>query len=180
MKELGVGTDWLYQAGDGLTMLGGALTLAVTFVLTWLWQRSGQTTRERVRSSAQEQPAVRAALFIVLLAIAAILPLLIGTELAEKLGTVMIFLLLGLGLNIVVGYAGLFDLGYVAFFAFGAYTWRCSRARRSTRRPARPRRRSRPTSASTRPSGWWWRSPRASACSSALRSCAFAATTWRS
>jgi branched-chain amino acid transport system permease protein len=29
--------------------------------------------------------------------------------------------LLGLGLNIVVGYAGLLDLGYVAFFAFGAY-----------------------------------------------------------
>jgi branched-chain amino acid transport system permease protein len=34
---------------------------------------------------------------------------------------VFIFTLLGLGLNIVVGYAGLLDLGYVAFFAFGAY-----------------------------------------------------------
>ena len=34
----------------------------------------------------------------------------------------MIYVLLGLGLNIVVGYAGLLDLGYVAFFAFGAYT----------------------------------------------------------
>jgi branched-chain amino acid transport system permease protein len=33
----------------------------------------------------------------------------------------MVFMLLGLGLNIVVGYAGLLDLGYVAFFAFGAY-----------------------------------------------------------
>jgi branched-chain amino acid transport system permease protein len=30
--------------------------------------------------------------------------------------------MMGLGLNIVVGYAGLLDLGYVAFFAFGAYT----------------------------------------------------------
>jgi ABC-type branched-subunit amino acid transport system permease subunit len=30
-------------------------------------------------------------------------------------------LLLALGLNIVVGYAGLLDLGYVAFFAVGAY-----------------------------------------------------------
>jgi branched-chain amino acid transport system permease protein len=38
------------------------------------------------------------------------------------LGTVGIFLLLGLGLNIVVGYAGLLDLGYVAFFSVGAYT----------------------------------------------------------
>jgi branched-chain amino acid transport system permease protein len=34
----------------------------------------------------------------------------------------MIYVLLGLGLNIVVGYAGLLDLGYVAFYAFGAYT----------------------------------------------------------
>jgi branched-chain amino acid transport system permease protein len=122
MKELGLGTDWLYRPGGGLTALGGVVTFAVTFVLAWLWQRSGQTTRERVRASAQEQPAVRAALFIALLAIAAILPALIGTELSQKLGTVMIFLLLGLGLNIVVGYAGLLDLGYVAFFAFGAYT----------------------------------------------------------
>jgi branched-chain amino acid transport system permease protein len=32
-----------------------------------------------------------------------------------------LFILMGLGLNIVVGYAGLLDLGYVAFFAVGAY-----------------------------------------------------------
>lgn len=35
---------------------------------------------------------------------------------------VMIFILMALGLNIVVGYAGLLDLGYAAFFAIGAYT----------------------------------------------------------
>ena len=34
----------------------------------------------------------------------------------------MIYVLLALGLNIVVGYAGLLDLGYAAFFAVGAYT----------------------------------------------------------
>jgi branched-chain amino acid transport system permease protein len=33
----------------------------------------------------------------------------------------LLYLLLALGLNIVVGYAGLLDLGYVAFFGFGAY-----------------------------------------------------------
>jgi branched-chain amino acid transport system permease protein len=32
------------------------------------------------------------------------------------------YIVMGLGLNIVVGYAGLLDLGYVAFFAIGAYT----------------------------------------------------------
>jgi branched-chain amino acid transport system permease protein len=38
------------------------------------------------------------------------------------LDTVGVFVLMGLGLNIVVGFAGMLDLGYVAFFAIGAYT----------------------------------------------------------
>ena len=33
----------------------------------------------------------------------------------------MIFTMMALGLNFVVGYAGLLDLGYVAFYAIGAY-----------------------------------------------------------
>ena len=36
--------------------------------------------------------------------------------------TMAIFVMMALGLNIVVGYAGLLDLGYVAFYAIGAYT----------------------------------------------------------
>jgi len=39
------------------------------------------------------------------------------------MGIVFIFVMMGLGLNIVVGYAGLLDLGYVAFFAIGAYMY---------------------------------------------------------
>ncbi len=35
----------------------------------------------------------------------------------------LIYVMLGLGLNIVVGYAGLLDLGYVAFYAVGAYSY---------------------------------------------------------
>jgi branched-chain amino acid transport system permease protein len=35
----------------------------------------------------------------------------------------LIYIMLGLGLNIVVGLAGLLDLGYVAFYAVGAYTY---------------------------------------------------------
>lgn len=35
----------------------------------------------------------------------------------------LLYVLLALGLNIVVGYAGLLDLGYIAFFAVGAYTY---------------------------------------------------------
>jgi branched-chain amino acid transport system permease protein len=36
---------------------------------------------------------------------------------------ILIYALLALGLNVVVGFAGLLDLGYVAFFGFGAYTY---------------------------------------------------------
>lgn len=35
----------------------------------------------------------------------------------------ILYVFLALGLNIVVGFAGLLDLGYVAFYAVGAYTW---------------------------------------------------------
>ena len=35
----------------------------------------------------------------------------------------MLYVLLALGLNIVVGFAGLLDLGYVAFYAVGAYIY---------------------------------------------------------
>ncbi|MGZ8624318.1 MAG: branched-chain amino acid ABC transporter permease [Actinomycetota bacterium] len=57
----------------------------------------------------------------VIAVIVAFLPYLVGPVVSRILGTVGIFLLLGLGLNIVVGLAGLLDLGYVAFFAVGAY-----------------------------------------------------------
>ena len=87
-----------------------------------LWHRSGEQTRERVRSTVQEAPAAKLGLLVAILAILAIMPLLLGTVISEVLGQVMIYVLLGIGLNIVVGYAGLLDLGYVAFFAFGAYT----------------------------------------------------------
>jgi len=51
-----------------------------------------------------------------------ILPVIIRTYLTEVIDNVGLYILMGLGLNIVVGFAGLLDLGYVAFFAIGAYT----------------------------------------------------------
>ncbi len=62
---------------------------------------------------------------VTLLALGVLMPVL-GTinayymEIAIQVG---IFVALALGLNIVVGLAGLLDLGYVAFFAVGAYSW---------------------------------------------------------
>ena len=51
-----------------------------------------------------------------------IIPMITGKITQELLANIGIFLLLALGLNIVVGLAGILDLGYVAFFAVGGYS----------------------------------------------------------
>jgi len=51
-----------------------------------------------------------------------LLPWMVGQFLSQALFLVGLYVMMGLGLNIVVGYAGLLDLGYAAFFAIGAYT----------------------------------------------------------
>lgn len=56
-----------------------------------------------------------------LIALVAILPPLVGNYWTQILGDIGIYVMLGIGLNVVVGFAGLLDLGYVAFFAIGAY-----------------------------------------------------------
>jgi branched-chain amino acid transport system permease protein len=54
--------------------------------------------------------------------VALLLPNLLGSYGMSVALSVVTFAILGLGLNVVVGYAGLLDLGYAAFFAIGAYT----------------------------------------------------------
>lgn len=46
-----------------------------------------------------------------------------GTAWVRITNLALLFALLALGLNIVVGFAGLLDLGYIAFYAVGAYTY---------------------------------------------------------
>jgi branched-chain amino acid transport system permease protein len=57
----------------------------------------------------------------------ALLPFLIDAGLGRSwvrlLDLALLYVILALGLNIVVGYAGLLDLGYVAFYALGAYVY---------------------------------------------------------
>jgi ABC-type branched-subunit amino acid transport system permease subunit len=56
--------------------------------------------------------------------LAALLPLVTSNEYVVRVGfDTLLYMLLALGLNIVVGYAGLLDLGYVAFYGFGAYAY---------------------------------------------------------
>ena len=65
--------------------------------------------------------------------VSALLPLIVHAAAVQRLqrpdgldrhfASAGVFVLLALGLNIVVGMAGLLDLGYAAFFAIGAYTY---------------------------------------------------------
>lgn len=120
--QLGIETDWLYSpATAGLTWPGALVSLVASAAIAVLWARRGQAVQGSIRQITTEQPSARIVVGLVVVGILGIVPLLFGSVISEVLGTVMVFTLLGLGLNIVVGYAGLLDLGYVAFFGFGAY-----------------------------------------------------------
>src|SRR5216684_1674279 len=77
------------------------------------------TIRERLQGTAE-----RRAFIIVLLVLGILFPLIDGNEGdIDAAANALAFAILALGLNIVVGFAGLLDLGYAAFFAIGAYTY---------------------------------------------------------
>src|SRR5215472_16245393 len=70
-------------------------------------------------------PHLRQPVAIIVLAVAALLfPIISGNDAnIDSAANALAFAALALGLNIVVGFAGLLDLGYAAFFAIGAYTY---------------------------------------------------------
>ncbi|VFR54158.1 Branched-chain amino acid transport system permease protein LivM (TC 3.A.1.4.1) [plant metagenome] len=71
--------------------------------------------------------SARAFVAIVLIGVLlAVLPFIVGAagqSWVRILNFALLYVMLALGLNIVVGFAGLLDLGYIAFYAVGAYTW---------------------------------------------------------
>jgi branched-chain amino acid transport system permease protein len=119
---LAVINDWLFTA-NGLTIHGAMglfiLIAAVIYFLAWKG-RAVLTGLKRLPPSSQ--CTLRITSFLLLFIILFALPQILGLFLSEVLTIVGLYVLLGLGLNIVVGFAGLLDLGYVAFFAIGAYT----------------------------------------------------------
>ena len=121
--ELGLDTRWLYSPTLlGLTIPGALAVFAIAAGLMVLWSARGPAVRRRVEQLPPERRrVVNATSMLVLAIVLVLLPQLLGSTLSQVLGQVGVFLLMGLGLNIVVGYAGLLDLGYVAFFATGAY-----------------------------------------------------------
>jgi branched-chain amino acid transport system permease protein len=127
LDQLKLERDWLYSPEfDGLTWIGAVVVAAVAAGFSILNGRFGDRLRGGLaRAGGRSGPAIspiRLVAGVVALGLLLVAPLLLGSVISEVLGTVMVFALLGIGLNIVVGYAGLLDLGYVFFFALGAYS----------------------------------------------------------
>ena len=86
----------------------------------WVASHEGRSERGgRVRRELERLP--RPAFYLGFGIVAAIVPALTANDYIVRVGfDTLVYMLLALGLNIVVGYAGLLDLGYVAFYATGA------------------------------------------------------------
>jgi branched-chain amino acid transport system permease protein len=108
------------------------------FVLSALWRLAmerrdrGGSEREELQDEPEKVSVGQQILsnqkvyrpLLIALAVAVIaFPLVFDSYQVSIMVLALIFVVLGLGLNITVGLAGLLDLGYVAFFAFGAYTY---------------------------------------------------------
>jgi branched-chain amino acid transport system permease protein len=108
-------------ATSGLRPLSAILLFVLIGALRF-W-RAGRP-RPALTSAAAAQPwdLKRVLKMAGIIIIVLLLPPVLGIFFAEILDNVGLFILMGLGLNIVVGFAGLLDLGYVAFYAIGAYT----------------------------------------------------------
>ncbi|EKN01042.1 MULTISPECIES: high-affinity branched-chain amino acid ABC transporter permease LivM [Acidocella] len=123
--HLGDGTSGNLTLGPTPERL--ALAVAATFIARMAMLAWHRLRGKRTAKPSNGAAAARAAKYIgpVLLAVAIIFPLLPGMPNAYiDLGVLILtYVMLGWGLNIVVGLAGLLDLGYVAFYAVGAYSF---------------------------------------------------------
>jgi branched-chain amino acid transport system permease protein len=125
LDQLDIERDWLYsKVIGGLTWLGAAVLAVVAAVISWLWARYRTEARSLLGAGDPVAGVPPFLLLLILLGLGALIaaPFVLGSVISQVLGSVLIYVLLGLGLNIVVGYAGLLDLGYVFFFAVGAYS----------------------------------------------------------
>lgn len=107
----------------GALTVGAAITLfVIPALLALFWGSLRTTLRTRMtRMSAPQQRNVQRGGLTMLGIFLLLLPWLIGTAASDVMVNVGLYILMGLGLNIAIGMAGLLDLGYVTNFAVGAY-----------------------------------------------------------
>ena len=118
---LSLTTRWPLALGLTLLVVGGRLLLHL-----FLWRREGAPSRPSVLPSfLSEFSSIGKYVGPALLVIAVLLPIISGGDkrTIDLAIYILTYVMLGWGLNIVVGLAGLLDLGYVAFYAVGAYAY---------------------------------------------------------
>jgi branched-chain amino acid transport system permease protein len=113
----------------GLLAAAVAITFGGRLVLRWAFDRLKQRSLARQRATS-DHATNRAQTVVNLLGWLALgaavaLPVVFSDNryVVDTATTVLIYVMLGWGLNVVVGLAGLLDLGYVAFYAVGAYSY---------------------------------------------------------
>ena len=114
-------TRWPLALGLTLLVVGGRLLLHLFF-----WQREGAPSRPSILPSfLSEFSSIGKYVGPALLVMAVLLPIISGGDkrTIDLAIYILTYVMLGWGLNIVVGLAGLLDLGYVAFYAVGAYAY---------------------------------------------------------
>jgi branched-chain amino acid transport system permease protein len=115
--------EFMFAKKGGLTVTSTIVIGAAIGVLSLVTDGRMKAATERYRNmEGVERQKTSIVLFVVIAVLCGVLPMFLGKIMNELLANVGLFLLLALGLNIVVGLAGLLDLGYVAFFAVGGYT----------------------------------------------------------
>ncbi|HUB16735.1 MAG TPA: hypothetical protein VMB34_32675 [Acetobacteraceae bacterium] len=113
--------DWLYT-WEGLTPQGAAILLiAGVLAGAGIGQIRARTTAN-TNSAPDAMRRRRAINMAIMLAALIVFPLAAGSYIGQVMMLVGLYILMGMGLNLEVGLAGLLDLGFVAFFAVGAYT----------------------------------------------------------
>jgi len=115
------GLSKLLFSGKSLNPIAALIIAVITFAFAFYGLKTA--TGNKWESLTPTQKKTGSLVFTILGILFLLgLPWLVGLFLSQALFIIGMYVLMGLGLNIVVGYAGLLDLGYVAFFAFGAYT----------------------------------------------------------
>ena len=84
---------------------------------------TGKMPKVSLPALPQMKSGTRNVVIFVVLMMAASWPFFAGRNAVDIATLAMIYVMLGLGLNVVVGFAGLLDLGCVGFYAVGAYTY---------------------------------------------------------
>lgn len=108
---------------SGLTVNGALIFFLGVLAISVFWNSKGGDIRKGVANLPKRgQLTLRVLFFLLIVYIALGLPQVSGPFIAQVIVTVALFILMGLGLNITLGFAGLLDLGFVAFYAIGAYT----------------------------------------------------------